>query len=324
MRREGKVMSMPPPPLPPLSHVPPAMSPFLNPAVVDAQGMLKVDTPCRKCGYNLRGLSVNGRCPECGTPVGLSVMGDLLRFSDPAWIRTLRRGITLILAGIVALIFGMVAVSIVMGAKGRAGLPLAVVVNFAGYGLMLVGGWLLTEPDPSGVGEDQYGTSRRIIRFSLAVGAANSLISWISQMQAISPAVRISIQIINGVASLVALVGQFAQLNYLSKLSRRIPDVKLAGRARFLMYAIGISYGLVVVFGILMAIAVATRGRGGGAIPLLAGGGLFVMIAGLALIVFGLMYLDLLEKLRKRLREQIAAAESTWAAGTVAAAQATA
>jgi len=28
------------------------------------------DLPCENCGYNLRGLSMGGRCPECGDPIG--------------------------------------------------------------------------------------------------------------------------------------------------------------------------------------------------------------------------------------------------------------
>ncbi|HLL87680.1 MAG TPA: hypothetical protein VK324_00090 [Tepidisphaeraceae bacterium] len=32
------------------------------------------DVPCGTCGYNLRGLTMAGRCPECGTEVGPSVV----------------------------------------------------------------------------------------------------------------------------------------------------------------------------------------------------------------------------------------------------------
>jgi ribosomal protein S27AE len=46
-------------------------------------GVIIADTTCRRCGYNLRGLSRDGRCPECGTPIGLSTHGDLLRSSGP-------------------------------------------------------------------------------------------------------------------------------------------------------------------------------------------------------------------------------------------------
>lgn len=41
---------------------------------------LKGDVRCARCRYNLRGLSVRGVCPECGTPV----RGTLLAIIDPA------------------------------------------------------------------------------------------------------------------------------------------------------------------------------------------------------------------------------------------------
>ena len=39
---------------------------------------LASDLACRKCGYHLRGLPTNGMCPECGTPVAISLRGPLL------------------------------------------------------------------------------------------------------------------------------------------------------------------------------------------------------------------------------------------------------
>src|ERR1041385_4800198 len=103
-----------------------------NAAAGDAPRPVEKDLACRKCGYNLRGLMTDGRCPECGTAVGLSVMGDLLRFSDPNWVDTLGRGVKLIIAGVAVLILGgvlSVAAAMVLGPA-----PLVVVV---------LGGWIL-------------------------------------------------------------------------------------------------------------------------------------------------------------------------------------
>ncbi len=68
--------------------------------LLDESGTVIVDTSCRRCSYNLRGLSEEGRCPECGTPVGLSTQGDLLRFADPDWLESLARGLNFILWGV--------------------------------------------------------------------------------------------------------------------------------------------------------------------------------------------------------------------------------
>ncbi len=37
----------------------------------ESTAMINRDHPCWKCGYNVRGLSQEGRCPECGEPVDL-------------------------------------------------------------------------------------------------------------------------------------------------------------------------------------------------------------------------------------------------------------
>ena len=34
-----------------------------------AAGVIAVTLPCRLCGYDLRGLSKSGKCPECGNEI---------------------------------------------------------------------------------------------------------------------------------------------------------------------------------------------------------------------------------------------------------------
>lgn len=76
----------------------------------DASAFVQDDIACRKCAYNLRGLSLAGRCPECGSPVGVSVQGNLLRYSDPAWIDALAKGLWITLWAIVASLFSKMLV----------------------------------------------------------------------------------------------------------------------------------------------------------------------------------------------------------------------
>src|SRR6185437_13943991 len=68
--------------------------------------LVEFDVACRKCAYNLRGLATMARCPECGAPVSISVRGELLRFSEPDWLKLIRRGAYMILIGV--LIIGAV------------------------------------------------------------------------------------------------------------------------------------------------------------------------------------------------------------------------
>jgi hypothetical protein len=52
---------------------------------------------CANCGYSLKGLAVDGNCPECGTPIVRSVGGDA-RSNSPA--------VTSLVLGIVGLVLG--------------------------------------------------------------------------------------------------------------------------------------------------------------------------------------------------------------------------
>ena len=54
------------------------------------------DHPCIKCGYNLRTLPTNGRCPECARPVADSLLPDDLAYAPIEWLRHMRRGFRLL------------------------------------------------------------------------------------------------------------------------------------------------------------------------------------------------------------------------------------
>jgi hypothetical protein len=287
---------------------------------LDPSGTVTIDLPCRKCAYNLRGLNINGRCPECGTAVGYSAQGDLIRFSDPEWVDNLRRGIKLILLAVLVIVL-MIVVSAVLGAIG-AGRALVEVVSIAmalgANVLSFIGSWLLTEPDPSGLGESEYGTARKVIRVTLLIGVAGAVVQIVERIASPPPAIHLLLQLISGIASLAGVVGLFAQLQYLGKLALRIPADNLAARARLIKWGLGISYGVVVLAGILTLLAArggAGARHGGAAI----GFGCFTAIAGLTALIFLIMYLLLLDKLGRAFKEQASIARQTWAASAASA-----
>src|SRR5438552_6182303 len=62
-------------------------------SVVDEQRtVITYNLPCHRCAYNLRGLPVNGRCPECSASVDLSVSNNRFRGIEPRHIRRIVRG----------------------------------------------------------------------------------------------------------------------------------------------------------------------------------------------------------------------------------------
>lgn len=67
-----------------------------RPVRLDGENRIDDDCPCRYCRYNLRGISAESQCPECGKPIRLSRNPEVLRWAPKRWLRRLRLGIVLI------------------------------------------------------------------------------------------------------------------------------------------------------------------------------------------------------------------------------------
>jgi hypothetical protein len=241
-----------------------------------------------------------------------STQGDLLRFGDPQWVEKLAQGTRCILWGIVvALVSGLIG-SVLSRAKDPF---LGQVIGIAGGLLGLYGAWLLTEPDPSGINEGRYVTARKLVRAALAAGLLAEFFQLVVERGHLHPLVTMGVGVIMAAAGLLGIVGEFARLYYLELLARRIPDDKLAGRARFLRWAYGISMAVVTVVGIVFVIGsfvFKVQPSPGLMIPFGCVGG----IAAIAILVFGLMYLSMLVKFSKSLRVQAALARQNWTEAT--------
>jgi len=276
-------------------------------------GTVARDAPCRGCGYNLRGLSLDGRCPECGAMVGVSVQGDWLRFSDPQFIQMLRKGISFILWSILISIIMVVVGAVLQLVMRMKGGPVVQLAGLAAYIPAIIGGWLLTSPDPSGVGEDHYGTARKFIRITLAIGVIEHVINFgITASGPDSPTVRLGLQTIVFLAAIVGLAGQFAQLYYLSRLAMRIPDPGLSNSAIQIMWGFGISYGIILVLGFIAVLLTVHPTRATTAGGAMIGIGCIMGIVGLIVLIYAIMYISMLFKFGKSLEEEAALARQIW------------
>jgi hypothetical protein len=298
---------------------------------VDDNGVVVADVPCRRCSYNVRSLNVSARCPECGAPVGVSVHGPLLRYSDPGWLRNLGTGASFIFWGIL----GGVVLGVATGPLTAVGPYVGQVVGMIGGVVQLYGAWLLTAPDPGGIGEDQYGTARKVIRVCLVAGALANVIQLMNgptpraaSLAGMTP-LQIALTLGAAGAGLAGLVGQFVILRYVEKLTLRVPDPALSRRARRLFRGYGGAIAaMVLVVGVAVPVGLyaarpAAPGPGTGglnpssvAMGAAAAGG--IAVAAL-LVVVEILYLFLLRRLRHVFAEQARLAAEAWGSRELAA-----
>jgi hypothetical protein len=311
-------------------------------------GVLIIDVTCRRCGYNLRGLCEDGRCPECGTAIGLSTRGDLLRFAEPQWVDRLARGVRYILWGIVVQVIGGGLAGCVVGIFQQSLAVAGSIPLIAGL-LRIYGGWLLTSPDPSRIGEDRHITTRRVVRAGLIAGVLRDVIDIIRVALSAAAWLTVTFGATSMVLAVVWAVGVFALFLHVGKLSERIPEAKLVSFARFMRWAWAVGLGIsVVAIGLLVlwlfsvggmaAITAAAAGAAPVATTAPASSAAFVVVttapAGLAragpplmalgclflvaLVVFGILALTLFVQFAGHLQRQAEAARNTWARAGVA------
>ena len=264
------------------------------------------DLLCRKCQYNLRGLTHDSLCPECGSPVTLSLRSDQIRYSNPQWIEQVRLGVNIIITGLLL----MVAAYLFRVVNARMQLfdrLFPQILIFVTDVMIAVGVWLMTTPDPGGLGETLYGKPRRLARWLVALGLIDS--AWIAMYRAVvlPPEADLIVNLIATVFAIAGCLGFIAQLKFMSGLAQRIPNETLQQRAAFLRLALGIPLLLTLAVSIERRLApfVITRTLFGSV----------VIVTGLsmvAILIFGIMYLLLLDRFRVELTKQAALAKATW------------
>jgi len=126
---------------------------------VPSTAVIETDLLCAICGYNLKGLSAAGNCPECGQPVARTYQFDLVK-ADPTWLRRQ--------AGTVPMVAALCFLGFCATTLGYAKW-LSYSMQFLMAGINLWGSYRLGQADPADPTE-RYGSVRRgVFLASIAV-----------------------------------------------------------------------------------------------------------------------------------------------------------
>ncbi|MCL2640994.1 MAG: hypothetical protein FWD53_09135, partial [Phycisphaerales bacterium] len=136
---------------------------------MDAATTLMTDIPCRACHYNLRGLDVSGRCPECGQDIANSVAVSKLDGVPLRWFEALRHGIYFIVCvwGIYAfrqVIHGLVSMQVVPQTYLPSNISVVLTLVVCWWGMQL-----LAEESHPAIERNSHNKHERRLRLAVSI-----------------------------------------------------------------------------------------------------------------------------------------------------------
>jgi hypothetical protein len=252
------------------------------------------DRLCAGCGYALRGLPIDGVCPECGlemTPPGQVHLDDI----GPAWRERVAKGLDVYAASAVAGL-GLWFVFI----TGLLPAILATMAWLLVSSASLTGAILSAAPEPDRRGGRTLVEKVMIGLAALGVAAVVPAIAY-SVMDAIDPNAAWLARLA-GALIVIGLGTHTATAVLASTLASRADEEVLAERAEHAATSFTLALGIAVLFGgFAMMISYAT-GRGTPIVPSGACGLIGFTIVMLTLAAFVLNYAVVLRRLARRLR----------------------
>ena len=207
---------------------------------LDADGRIsEEDFGCLQCDRSLRGVSPDGVCPKCGTPVGRTAYGPLLRDCDPGWGGRLALGADFLIPAILsAVLLGCLA-------------DVAVAAVIAGvFGLIAC--WLLTTAESGSAVTGASSRARRITRAAGVIAFVPAVYGLFLDAETPEALDFAFICLV----TIVPLVLFFAACTYARHLALRAPDRRLAGWTRWFMWLLAVCYVLVTGLPLVCAVLV--------------------------------------------------------------------
>lgn len=275
-------------------------------------GPIEFDLPCTSCGYNLRGLTQTGRCPECGASIEVSLRGDLLCFANPRWLKSVRSGIDWMFVAL-ALAVAVSALHVLRFLNGPAGIwmfiPLLMVIEGVPRLLAI---WMITTPEPRVSFTDQQVNWRWVVRFCAAMSLALLLLIHIDVWRWSVAQHRVPWLMVFTMSSVAGIVATFGYFVYAEKLAKRVPDLRLAKSTRIVKWGLSGLQAMGMLGPLILMLVVfpmfaggAGAGRAGLGFTLWRIAGIVSNVDALAILALLVWALCLLYRYGKVLREAI-------------------
>lgn len=213
---------------------------------------------CVRCSYDLRGLAVDGQCPECGESIARSLAGDLLRGCTLAYLRNLRVGLQIIAIGLFLTILVTLA-SLINDilAHGVREIDLSIhALSFVVECVLMLGYWKYTALDPGANGIEQPIDARRIVRvtvvLSLATATGTAMLRFLRpqdiKLTGLRTPAEIGFAIAGALVLLIWLVQFYAVMSYTWRIAARIPDAGLIKRIRLYRWMLPVIFVVGMIF----------------------------------------------------------------------------
>ena len=283
-------------------------------ALLDGDGRLADAVLCRNCRYNLRGVDVQSNCPECGKRVDATLIGDLLQFANPAWLKKVRLGFTVLFIAMMLSVIETILPYLLRPLLGFSAPTLngdidfdAIMEHFRRVKLLL---WCV-----SGFVACTYiigyalMTTSQVVDGKETLSTAGHLARWLSIMSILLDlginATELILEyelslLVSGIMWSMRAIGIAAMLIYWGELANRMLANRLEKTARQLLWS-GLIIGVTSIT--LTAITAINQNNSGlGEVS----AAIVLRVLAVGAVTWAAMYLYLLFGLRSRLRKTIA------------------